>query len=126
MKARNSIIPWRYYTLFEAQLHASPFRISKKFQQLFVYGYEVIPPTNNLFLGIVLVSTSASTSEESSLLALERGNLDEEVSSLSLAESKKSLFCFLLFAFRTGDESEVTVKVSVVSVREFDGAVTSA
>jgi hypothetical protein len=48
-------------------------------------------------------------------LALERGNLDEEVSSLSLAESKQFLFCFLLFVFRTGDESEVTVKVSVVS-----------
>ncbi len=114
--------------MFEAQLHASPFRISKKFQQLFAYGYEEVfhPPTNNLFLGILLVPTSASTSGESSLLALERGNLDEEVSSLSLAESKTSLFCFLLFAFRTGDESEVTVKVSVASVREFDGAVTSA
>ena len=48
-------------------------------------------------------------------MALERGNLDEEVSSLSLAESKQFLFCFLLFVFRTGDESEVTVKVSVVS-----------
>ncbi len=51
-------------------------------------------------------------------VGLERGNLDEVDSSVSLGESNEPLLCFLLFDVWNGDESELTVNNSESPVKE--------